>query len=145
LSPAATSPTSSSAQLPGSGTAETFSNTTLSRPMPGLLLMMPFCTPTHADACAGGVCGPGPVLVLPVHQAELVDLVEQGGGAAIDADRHGRVLEPSFGVVIRLKLYPAGVYPSLVPMLNNCSGGAAAGIGFSLNNAMLVTAGSLVG
>ena len=92
-----------------------------------------------------------PVQFAGQHMLNLVlGLVMLGCGLAFVATENsaafGVMLAISFvlGVLIIIPIGGADM-PVVVSMLNSYSGWAAAGIGFSLNNAMLIIAGSLVG
>ena len=92
-----------------------------------------------------------PVQFAGQHALNLVlGLAMLGCGLAFVATENpwafGAMLALSFvlGVLIIIPIGGADM-PVVVSMLNSYSGWAAAGIGFSLNNAMLIIAGSLVG
>ena len=92
-----------------------------------------------------------PVQFAGQHMLNLVlGLAMLGCGLAFvateSATAFGAMLAISFvlGVLIIIPIGGADM-PVVVSMLNSYSGWAAAGIGFSLNNAMLIIAGSLVG
>jgi NAD(P) transhydrogenase subunit beta len=92
-----------------------------------------------------------PVVFSGQHMVNLVlGLVTIGLGLAFMATQNQAaffamlVLAFVLGVLIIIPIGGADM-PVVVSMLNSYSGWAAAGIGFSLNNAMLIIAGSLVG
>jgi NAD(P) transhydrogenase subunit beta len=92
-----------------------------------------------------------PVVFKGQHPLNLVlGLLTIGLGLAFMATEHWSaffamlVLAFVLGVLIIIPIGGADM-PVVVSMLNSYSGWAAAGIGFSLNNAMLIIAGSLVG
>jgi NAD(P) transhydrogenase subunit beta len=92
-----------------------------------------------------------PVVFQGQHMLNLVLAIAMiGAGAVFVASQDwlpfGLMLAIAFGLGVLIIIPIGGAdMPVVVSMLNSYSGWAAAGIGFSLNNPMLIIAGSLVG
>ena len=102
-----------------------------------------------------GRIGGSPMLLPGRHLMNLAGLlvVIYFGGVFLNSHNIGEAMTPVivmtviallFGVHMVMAIGGADM-PVVVSMLNSYSGWAAAGIGFSLNNSMLIIAGSLVG